>query len=291
MRGNERLLAVGLVSGALVVALVCLLRPSPAAADEGAGAWRPLFNQKDLSGWDTWLGKQQEGTEAVGLNKDPQQVFTVVEADGRPAIRISGQVFGALTSKEEFANYHLRLAFKWGTRKWPPREHEVRDSGLLYHCVGPQGAAGSYWMQSLEFQIEETDCGDFWSVAGVTVDVEGDYIAGSRTLPPIYKKGGKKFTIPSSEIQDTGPRIVKAADWEKPHGQWNQLDLLTVGPTSVHVVNGHVVMVLTNPRRTVHGREEPLTGGKIQLQSEGAEVFYRDVLIRPLKQIPEKFLR
>lgn len=279
MRFGQQLLAAGVLGAALGAVAV-------AEAGKAGEEWTALFNGKDLSGWDTWLGKPHGGTEPVGLNKDPKQVYTVVEEDGRPAIRISGEIFGALTSKEEFGDYHLRLDFKWGEKRWPPREHAVRDSGLLYHCVGRHGAGDGYWMQSLEFQIEEHDCGDFWSVAGVLVDVEADYIAGSRTLPVIYKKGGKKFRIPSAEIEDTGPRIVKAADWEKPHGQWNRLELLAVGSTSVHVVNGRVVLVLTNARRRVNGREEPLARGKIQLQSEGAEVFYRDILIKPLKQIP-----
>ena len=84
--------------------------------------------------------------------------------DGKPAIRISGEIFGALTSKDEFENYHLKLEFKWGEKKWPPREKAVRDSGLLYHCVGPQGGQSgkapsgcSRW----KCQIQEKDCGDF----------------------------------------------------------------------------------------------------------------------------------
>jgi hypothetical protein len=249
------------------------------AADDG---WTQLFNGKDLTGWDTWLGKPSKEKEPVGLNKDPNKVYTVVEVDGKPAIRISGETFGALTSKEDFENYHLRLEFKWGQKKWPPREKAVRDSGLLYHCVGPHGAAGSYWMQSLECQIQEHDCGDFYSVAGPIVDVEGDR-KGDKG-PITYKKGGTKFTGVRS-------RIIRDVDHEKPVGQWNTIELLAVGPVCVHVVNGKANMVLTNPRRKVGDKEEPLTRGKIQLQSEGAEVFYRNIAVRPLKKIPDEYVK
>src|SRR5437868_12100916 len=128
--------------------------------------WTALFNGRDLDGWDTWLGKPYKGTEPVGLNKDPKGVYSVVTVDGKPAIRITGEIFGAITTKKEYENYHVRLQFKWGEKKWPPRENAVRDSGLLYHCVGPHGAAGSNWMRSQECQIQEKDCGDYWSVAG-----------------------------------------------------------------------------------------------------------------------------
>jgi len=259
----------------------------PTAAGENEPAdWKPLFNGRDLSGWDAWLGRPHNSKEIVGLNKDSRQVYTVAQEDGKPAILISGEIFGALTSKQDFSNYHLKLEFKWGEKKWPPRENTVRDSGLLYHCVGPHGVAGTFWMQSLECQIQEMDCGDFWSVAGVLVDVEGERKNGKS--PVIFKKGGDKFTVPTKE---TGPRIIKNADYEKPHGQWNTIELLTVGQTSVHVVNGKVNMILTNARRKVGDKEEPLTKGKIQLQSEGAEVFYRNIAIRPLKEIPEEYLK
>ncbi|MBL8796422.1 MAG: DUF1080 domain-containing protein [Planctomycetia bacterium] len=272
-----------LFCGVLLLATAAIMSP-PAAGQ--AGDWKPLFNGADLTGWDTWLGKPHKGTEVVGLNTDPNKVYVVVDKDGKPAIRISGEIFGAITTKDEFENYHLKLEFKWGEKKWPPRENAVRDSGLLYHCVGKQGAAGTFWMQSQECQIQEKDCGDYWSVAGAIVDVEGERKDGKG--PVIYKKGGTKFTVPSKD--SGGPRIVKNADYEKA-GEWNTIELLTVGQTSVHIVNGKVVMILTGSRHKEGDKEVPLTKGKIQLQSEGAEVFYRNIAVKPLKQIPEEYLK
>jgi hypothetical protein len=274
---------------AAAVAAVLLTGPvlvSVPAGVKGTGSWTTLFNGKDFDGWDTWLGKPYKGDEIVGLNKDPKKVYTIVEVDGKPAIRISGEIFGALTSKQEFANYHLKLQFKWGEKKWPPREKDVRDSGLLYHCVGPHGAAGTFWMRSLECQIQEHDCGDYWSVAGAIVDVEGYQKDGKGSVT--YKKGGEKFTVPG---KGTGARIIKSPDNENPTGEWNAIELLTVGQTSVHIVNGKVVMVLTGARQVVDGKEVPLTKGKIQIQSEGAEVFYRNIAIQEIKEIPEKYLK
>lgn len=77
---------------------------------------------------------------------------------------------------------------------------------------------------------------------------------------------------------------------EKPRGQWNTLELFTVGSTSVHVVNGAVKMVLRNSSHIVDNRIEPLTKGKLQIQSEGAEVFYRNIRIQPIVEIPKALL-
>jgi hypothetical protein len=267
------------------VAYVLLIAGSSAWSDDPGEGWRSLFNGKDLTGWDTWLGRPHGQNEVVGLNHDPAQVYRVVEEDERPAVRISGEVLGALTSKEEFGDCHVRLEFKWGYKRWPPREKVVRDSGLLYRCVGSHGAHDSYWMRSLEFQIQEHDTGDFWSIGGATVDVAGRLEKPGG--PVVYHKGGTTFTVPGKEV---GARIVKDGDYEKPTGLWNTLDLYMVGTTSVHVVNGRPNLVLTNPRQRINGQDVPLVRGKLQLQSEGAEVFYRNIRVRPLARIPEEYL-
>jgi hypothetical protein len=242
--------------------------------------WRDLFNGRDLAGWETWLGKPHEQSVAIGLNRDPVNVFSVVQADGAPAIRISGQIYGGLITREEHENYHLRFEFKWGDRRWPPRENAVRDSGCCYHSIGPNDASYGFWMKSFEFQIQEGDCGDFYSLAGVIVDVEG--VAKN----PEDAKSDVLFAKGAPRLVGTRRRIVKAADYEKPRGEWNVMELYTLGGTSVHVVNGRAVMVLTNLRHLVDAREAPLTKGPIQFQSEGAEVFYRNIGIRPIEQIP-----
>ena len=112
-------------------------------------------------------------TDPLGVDRDPKNVFSVVQADGGPALRISGETHRALTTRAEDENYHLRFEFKWGERKWPPREQTLRDSGCCYHAVGPHGSSYGFWMQSFEFQVQEGDCGDFYSLAGVIVDARG----------------------------------------------------------------------------------------------------------------------
>src|SRR5437773_11294285 len=85
-----------------------------------------LWNGKDLDGWTTWMrqpepssevpglkrGADGRYTEPIGSGRDPLKVFTVVrDVDGRPAIRISGEVFGELRRKGSYKNYRLKLQF------------------------------------------------------------------------------------------------------------------------------------------------------------------------------------
>ena len=139
--------------------------------------WKDLFNGKNLNGWDTYLGPDLNdsgkaiGTPPLGLNNDPRHVFTIVKDSGENIIRVSGENWGAISTTEEYENYHLQLKFKWGALSWGQKKNKKKDSGLLYHSVGKYGADYGAWMRSQEFQIEETNCGDYWGVAGGIADM------------------------------------------------------------------------------------------------------------------------
>lgn len=51
-------------------------------------------------------------------------------------------------------------------------------------------------------------------------------------------------------------------------------------------MNGKVVMVLENSIQIDNDKRRDLTKGKIQLQSESAEIFYRNIQIRHIDRIP-----
>lgn len=262
-----------------------------------ADEWTILFNGEDLAGWYTYqrqpeptselagLARAEDGTymEPIGLNRDPLNVFTVVSEDGAPSIRISGEVFGILVTEKEYENYHLTLQFKWGLAKHPPRKDAKRDSGILYHSVGREGAWGGVWMKSLECQVQEGDCGDYISVDTVMADIRAGY----------DEENSWYFHSPDSAMltfSRSRSYCHKSADYENPYGEWNTMEIYTVGDNSVHVVNGKVNNHITKSRQIIKGQEVPLTKGKIQLQSEGAEVFYRNISIRGIEEIPAELM-
>lgn len=220
--------------GALALfSLLVLAAPAPPVAQDETDE---LFNGKDLSGWYTFIPHKDE---SIDPRSDPKKVFQV--EDG--IIHVSGEEFGCLLTEKEYENYHLTLEFKWGEKKYPPRENAVRDSGVLLHCVGPD----KVWPKSIECQIQEHDCGDFWLVDGTSLTVDDE--------------------------AHTGGRIVKKKDAEKPNGEWNTVEVVCDGDKITNIVNGEVVN---------EGHASSVTKGKILLQSEGAEVFFRNVKLKPL---------
>ncbi len=255
------------------------------------GKWVQLFNGKDFSGWNTFLGPEvddagrKHSDQPVGLNKDPKGVFSVAENDGEKAIRVSGDGFGAIFTKEEFADYHLQLQFKWGSLQWGQKKGKKKDSGLLYHSVGPYGADNGAWMRSQEFQVEEGNCGDYWGCAGAMTDIPAIRKSDSEY---VYDRHGTMYTFRAGA--GPGRHCIKSGDAENATGTWNTLDLYCHGDTCVHVVNGKVMMILYHSAQNENGQVLPLAKGRIQLQSEGAEVFYKQIRIQSITRIPAKFI-
>ena len=106
---------------------------SSATAGQVNGPWTSLFNGRNLDGWYTFLQKH-------GKNSDPDRVITI--EDGaihlyKDAVDGSQVVMGYIGTEKEYGNYHLRLQYRWGTKKFEPRYKLKRDAGLYYHILGP----------------------------------------------------------------------------------------------------------------------------------------------------------
>lgn len=267
-----------------------------------AAEWRPLFDGT-FHGWKKWLAFPHESVEVAGLkraadgkyteplgwNRDPLDVLRIDTVDGRPAMHFGGPVFGYVVTEESFSNYHLRLQFKWGEKRYPPRDTVVRDSGLLFHVHSEGGKVGRTWPLCVEQQIQEHDCGDLWTV-GTQITVR------ARRLPDLAKNGDTLYIydpkgdpVLFGQAQPIGSRCIKGEDHEKPFGEWNVMELVCLGEESIYIVNGHVVMRLSGPRQPADGTSTPFSSGAIGLQAEGAEVYFRDIEIRPLTALPAEF--
>jgi Domain of Unknown Function (DUF1080) len=241
------------VRNSLLIGILAALLAIPASASDGktpaTGKPVKLFNGKDLNGFDTFLEKQ-------GLNQDPEKVFRVHDH----MVHVSGTEFGYFITQREYENYYLRAEFKWGEKTHPPREGKARDSGILYHVVGPN----KVWPKSIEFQMIEGGTGDIILVGGAGLTVRGDAKTEGR-----FDRFGKG---PWEDV--VGYRDPKK-EVEKPHGEWNVLELFADGEKVKYLVNGTVVN---------EGSQASPTRGKILFQSEGAEVFFRNIELRPLKK-------
>jgi hypothetical protein len=251
---------------ALLIACAALAPAEPVTQET------KLFNGRDLTNFYTYLRK-------YGKNNDPEKVITV--KDGM--IRVSGKVFGCFTTDKEFENYHLVVEYKWGDETYPPREKNTRDSGVLLHCVGADGAAGGVWMESIECQLIEGGSGDFILVKGKGQTPKLTARAEKRGNQWYYSAKAEPKEFQGGRInwwgRDPAWKDVKGfrgkEDVEKQVGQWNKLECICDGGKITNILNGTVVNEGTNAS---------LTKGKIIFQSEGAEIFFRRIDIKPLKK-------
>jgi hypothetical protein len=231
-----------------------------------------LFNGKNLEGWYTYI-------KGRGKNVDPEKVFTV--KDGM--IRISGEEYGCITSNDEFENYKVVVEFKWGEITFEPRVEKARDSGLLLHSVGKDGGSDGTWMHSIECQIIEGGTGDFIVVG----DGSQEFSITCPVAPVkqgnsyVYQPDGNMVTINEGRInwfaRDPEWKDVKGfrgvKDVEKPVGQWNKIECIVKDSEIFIYLNN----ILVNHAVDVHPRK-----GRIQIQSEGAEIFFKHIVLTPL---------
>lgn len=246
----------------------------------------PHISVKDLPEG-TYQSKNVYDGTPLGLDNDLKDVFTIISENGELVLKITGEIYGGLTTKASYADYHLSVMFKWGDKKWEPRLELLRDSGILYHCYGDHGRFWNTWKTSLEFQVQETDLGDF-------IPLNGNAMKPKIPGPKVEIRGvqGEKRNKydPNSDRYLSNIGYTNAyKEQDAPHGEWNHLEIYVVGNNAVHVVNGEVVMVVENATNGEDG--SPLTKGQIQLQSEAAECYYKQLVLTPIKKFPKNILK
>jgi hypothetical protein len=213
-----------------------------------------LFNGKDLNNFDTFL-------KTKGLNSDPDHIFQVENG----VVHVSGKEMGYIITKQPYHDFYLRAEFKWGEGTYGDREGQARDSGILYNIQGDQ----KVWPRSIEFQITEGGTGDFWMTDGAALTGrDGKRVTGPPGGAMKIDHFGKG---PSKNVVGFRDPI---GDLEKPHGEWNELVLIVHGNDVKQYVNGKLANEGTDPFPTE---------GKILFQSEGSEVYFRNMKLYPLK--------
>jgi hypothetical protein len=154
-----------------------------------------------------------------------------------------GTPFGYLITDKEYENYTLKLQWRWGDKV----HGKVRNSGVFVHVVGPN----KIWPKAVEAQLMAGHAGDFWLVDNFKLKVDA-------------KRRDPKVTRHYYRMKD---------DVEKAIREWNQYEITCQGDAIRLVINGQLVN---------EGTEAELAKGRILLQSEGAEIHFKEVALKPL---------
>lgn len=275
-------------SGFVAIAFALPVAPAAEPSDADA-AIAPqndvirLFDGKSLGNCYTWLQDTRR--------EDPRKVFSVVDG----MIHVSGDGLGALVTHQRYRDYHLVLEFKFGERTWHNRANAARDSGLLIHSNGQDGAYNGTWMPSIEVQIIEGGVGDIVPVPGN--DSNGKPVPISYTCnvtrdrdgEVVWKADGGRETFTTGGLKrvnwfgrDPDWKDVKGfrgpQDVDRAHGQWTRLDVFCDGGHLQTFVNGTKV----NEAFDISPRE-----GRLQLQTELAEIDFRRWELWPLDKGPQ----
>jgi hypothetical protein len=241
--------------------------------------WTPLFNGKDLSGWTHFFHGRDKAAKVDDLVRVEDGLIHIYpegnDGDKRP--------FGYILSAKPYSHYHLKFEYKWGTKRFAPKQGAKRDSGMLYHVVGPD----KVWPRCVEFQIQEGDTGDIFTVGtriATTVDPAKQKGPSDKTSISVYlpaEKGGLLYSQGGKGIT----RVVKSETAER--DGWNVLEAIVRGGEATYIVNGKTVNHCSEIQQPGTGDAwVPLTAGRIAFQAEGAEVFYRNIEIKPAEGGP-----
>ncbi len=260
------------------------------AADDAAreSAVRPdkriaLFDGKSLDGFYTWMKDTKY--------EDPRRVFRVTDG----MLHVTGDGLGGLLTKKEYGDYHCVLEYRWGTKVWGNRTEKTKDSGLLVHSIGADGGYNGVWMPSIEVQIIEGGVGDFILVSGndkqgkpvpLAVTCESDR---DRDGEVIWKPGGKRERFD----QNNRKRINwygRDPDWEDVLGFRGKQDIESPGQEWTRIdtyCEGGNIRVFVNGVKVNEGFDSYPTYGRLQLQTELAELFVRRWELYPVGKGPK----
>jgi hypothetical protein len=255
------------------------LAATPPLPPAGADGWVSLLNGRDLNGWYSVLSKSGKGAaEQRGMVTMEENMLHIMGNETGQSATESGY----LATTQDFENVHIRVEYKWGVKRFAPRAFSKRDNGLLYGVVGPD----KVWPTCVECQIEEGDVGDA-------------FLVGTRGLQDPHSNGlfGQNLTthgwdVAPSPSPETNPppeqseisRKIKDGNFENLDA-WNVVEVIWQGDRAAHIVNGRTVNALSkleqpDPRNV--GIFIPLTRGKIAIELEYAEIWFRRIEVKAL---------
>ena len=243
-------------------------------------SFNPLFNGKDLSGWNSARSTGEADWGAFSVNDEENAIH--VYAGKEPN---SEQPTDYLYTDQQYSHFVLKLEYKWLENRFKPRPDFDRDSGLLFHV---HGDVKRVWPFCLEMQIGESP-GDKPDAKGS----QGRFHTGDlfvlrknlRASVPV----GKDWKYNADGKRRSGRNVRTPLGVEKPKGQWNEIEIRVHGSEkATFILNGETVLETfdfyyeNEDKATKAKTRVALERGHIGLQAEWAEILFRNILIKDM---------
>lgn len=158
----------------------------------------------------------------------------------------SGKPIGHIYTEGEFENYTLTIEYRFSEK--------AGNCGVMIHCSTPSFIY-KYFPRSIEVQMLSGEAGKLIPIGENIIGIDG-------------KNTPKLVGQPRNRAIE---RLVK--DAEKAAGEWNTMVIHAQKDSLVVLLNGQLINVGTN---------SSVTKGKIALQSEGVELEFRKLELKPI---------
>ncbi len=233
----------------------------------------PIFNGENLDGWYLKIRSGDDELAKKIFAVDNGMIHIFNEEFPNPYNLGQTDTHGLMYTTKEYSKFILRFDYKWGETIANNYDRYQYDAGCYYHVTDDK-----IWPVGVEYQVRYNDIkdinhtGDFYIDPQATefvryTDGNGNFLA--------KENGGVLTTRP----QDDGylQRAAKEVSGNKLHGEWNQCEVIVMADKyAIHKLNGEIVNMAEN---LYHSK------GVIGLQSETAEIFYRNIRILEFDEI------
>lgn len=236
-----------------------------------------LFNGVDLNNWNLKIrsGDSAMAARVYSIEDGVIHVFrNFPDSFGMKSDK--NATHGLFYTKKVYKRYILKFEYKWGKKIYNNFHQFQYDAGCYYHVFNDK-----IWPDGIEYQIRynhitgKNHTGDFWA-SNSLFQWYADTV--KKQFKPL-KKGG--IAVPKRGGEHRGCDVSHHAL----DNEWNTCELIVMGSRyAIHKLNGRLVNYAT---------DLSVGEGIIGFQSETAEIFYRNILIKEFSaDIPaKKFLR
>jgi len=240
--------------------------------------FRQLFNGKDFEGWYLKIknGDEELAKRVFTVNDGMVHVYNDTWPDEIDLNEGTDETIGMMYTNDQFEMYHLKFEYKWGKKKANYFARWQYDAGVYYHISDDK-----IYPTGVEYQIhyvhteDRNRTGDLIKPGGQKYDwyfnPENNQYLHPDEGGVLYKKQksypGKKW-LHNAKI---------TRNFNALNDQWNTCEIIVMGSDyAIHKLNGEVVNMAFNISPSK---------GIIGFQSETAEIFYRNIIIKEFDEV------
>lgn len=262
----KRFLTVLLPVLGLIMAMGSCKNAKNNSEDEG---YITLFNGENFDGWYLKIrnGDDELAKKVFDIGEDGTVHVFKTFPDSFELNTGNSYTHGLFYTNDTYSRFIFQFEYKWGTKICNNFDQFQYDAGMYYHVYDDK-----IWPNGIEYQVRynhitnKNHTGDFWASG-----TKFQWYAGEDGCFKLPSEGGTEQAIRGGEHLASCDAPFNALN-----GEWNRCEVIVMGDKyAIHKLNGEIVNMATNLS---------VSEGKIGLQSETAEILYRNIRIKTFEE-------